>query len=209
MVQQEIKQKNNGDYYMDIEKITKLLNEGKIVITPTDTIYGIMGDSTNEEVIKKIYKIKKRQLNKPLILLMDSYEMIKKYTKNIGDNEEKLIKEFMPGLVTIILEKNDKVNNLITSNTNYVGVRIPNNKELLEIINKLDKPVISTSANISEEISITNIEQLDKEIKDNVDYIYDAGEIINQSSTIVKFENDKLIILREGILTNKLKERFK
>lgn len=209
MVQQEIKQKNNGDYYMGIEKITKLLNEGKIVITPTDTIYGIMGDSTNEEVIKKIYKIKKRSLNKPLILLMDSYEMIKKYTKNIGDNEEKLIEEFMPGLVTIILEKNDKVNNLITSNTNYVGVRIPNNKELLEIINKLDKPVISTSANISEEISITNIEQLDKEIKDNVDYIYDAGEIINQSSTIVKFENDKLIILREGILTNKLKERFK
>lgn len=208
MVQQEIKQKNNGDN-MDIEKITKLLNEGKIVITPTDTIYGIMGDSTNEEIIKKIYKIKKRPLNKPLILLMDSYEMIKKYTKNINDNEERLIKEFMPGLVTIILEKNDKVNNLITSNTNYVGIRIPNNKELLEIINKLDKPVISTSANISEEISIANIEQLDKEIKDNVDYIYDAGEIINQSSTIVKFENDKLIILREGILTNKLKERFK
>lgn len=194
---------------MDIEKITKLLNEGKIVITPTDTIYGIMGDSTNEEVIKKIYKIKNRPLNKPLILLMDSYKMIKKYTKNISDKEEKLIKEFMPGLVTVILEKNDKVNNLITSNTNYVGIRIPNNKELLEIINKLDKPVISTSANISEEISITNIEQLDKEIKDNVDYIYDASEILNQSSTIVKFENNKLIILREGILTNKLKERFK
>ena len=194
---------------MNTEKITKLLNEGKIVITPTDTIYGIMGDSTNEEVIKKIYKIKKRPLNKPLILLMDSYKMIKKYTKNISDKEEKLIKEFMPGLVTVILEKNDKVNNLITSNTNYVGIRIPNNKELLEIINKLDKPVISTSANISEEISITNIEQLDKEIKDNVDYIYDNGEILNQSSTIVKFENGKLIILREGILTNKLKECFK
>ena len=194
---------------MNTEKITKLLNEGKIVITPTDTIYGIMGDSTNEEVIKKIYKIKNRPLNKPLILLMDSYKMIKKYTKNISDKEEKLIKEFMPGLVTVILEKNDKVNNLITSNTNYVGIRIPNNKELLEIINKLDKPVISTSANISEEISITNIEQLDKEIKDNVDYIYDAGEILNQSSTIVKFENNKLIILREGILTNKLKECFK
>ena len=194
---------------MNTEKITKLLNEGKIVITPTDTIYGIMGDSTNEEVIKKIYKIKNRPLNKPLILLMDSYKMIKKYTKNINDKEEKLIKEFMPGLVTVILEKNDKVNNLITSNTNYVGIRIPNNKELLEIINKLDKPVISTSANISEEISITNIEQLDKEIKDNVDYIYDNGEILNQSSTIVKFENGKLIILREGILTNKLKECFK
>jgi len=194
---------------MDIEKIVKLLNEGKIVITPTDTIYGIMGDSTNEKAINKIYKIKKRPQTKPLILLMDSYEMIKKYTKNITDKEETLIKEFMPGLVTIILEKNDKVNNLITANTNYVGVRIPNNQELLKIINKLNKPIISTSANISEEKSITNINQLDKEIKDNIDYIYDEGEIINQSSTIVKFKNNKLIILREGILTNKLKERFK
>ena len=78
---------------MNTEKITKLLNEGKIVITPTDTIYGIMGDSTNEEVIKKIYKIKNRPLNKPLILLMDSYKMIKKYTKNISDKED--ILDFM------------------------------------------------------------------------------------------------------------------
>jgi len=194
---------------MDIEKITKLLNKGKIVITPTDTIYGIMGDSTNEDVINKIYKIKKRPLTKPLILLMDSYEMIKKYTKKISDKEEKLIKEFMPGLVTIILEKNDKVNNLITANTNYVAIRIPNNQELLKIINKLGKPIISTSANISEKIPITNINQLDKEIKDNVDYIYDNGEITNQASTIVKFENTKLLVLREGSLTNKLKERFK
>jgi len=194
---------------MDIEKITKLLNKGKIVITPTDTIYGIMGDSTNEKAINKIYKIKKRPLTKPLILLMDSYEMIKKYTKKISDKEEKLIKEFMPGLVTIILEKNDKVNNLITANTNYVAIRIPNNQELLKIINKLGKPIISTSANISEKIPITNINQLDKEIKDNVDYIYDNGEITNQASTIVKFENTKLLVLREGSLTNKLKERFK
>ena len=101
---------------MDISKIVDELNKGNLVITPTDTIYGIMGDATNEETIQKVYKVKKRNKNKPLILLMDSYEMIKDYTKNITIEEETLIKEFMPGLVTIILEKNAKVNNLITAN---------------------------------------------------------------------------------------------
>lgn len=194
---------------MNIEKIINELEKGNLVITPTDTIYGIMGDATNEETIKKIYRIKRRPYNKPLILLMDSYDMVKEYTKNITNEEDILIKEFTPGLVTIILEKNEKVSNLITANSNYVGIRIPTNQELLEIIKKLGKPVISTSANISDEEVITNISQLDKELKDNIDYLYDGGEVTAKSSTIVKFKNHKLQIIREGILSNKLKERFK
>ena len=194
---------------MDASKIVEELEKGNLVITPTDTIYGIMGDATNEETIKKVYEIKRRSLSKPLILLMDSYEMIKEYTKNITLEEEILIKEFMPGLVTIILEKNNKVNNLITSNTNYVAIRIPNNKDLLEIIKKLGKPVISTSANISEKNSITSIQELEEDIKKDIDYIYDRGIQNGVSSTIVKFNDHKLTILREGILGDKLRERFK
>ena len=193
---------------MDISKIVDELNKGNLVITPTDTIYGIMGDATNEETIQKVYKVKKRNKNKPLILLMDSYEMIKDYTKNITIEEETLIKEFMPGLVTIILEKNAKVNNLITANNNTVGIRIPNDKNLIKIIKELGKPVISTSANISDELTITSIKDLDDELIKNIDYIYDGGTVVNKSSTIVRFNNHKLEILREGILTNKLKERF-
>lgn len=194
---------------MDVSKIVEELEKGNLVITSTDTIYGIMGDATKEETIKRIYEIKRRPLSKPLILLMDSYEMIKEYTKNITLEEEILIKEFMPGLVTIILEKNNKVNNLITSNTNYVAIRIPNNKDLLEIIKKLGKPVISTSANISEKNSITSIQDLEEDIKKDIDYIYDGGIQNGVSSTIVKFNNNKLTILRESILSDKLRERFK
>lgn len=194
---------------MDIDKICNELEKGNLVITPTDTIYGIMGDATNEETIKKIYKVKQRSYSKPLILLMDSYETIKEYTQNISKQEDELIKEFMPGLVTIILEKNNKVSNLITANTNYIGIRIPDNQDLLKIINKFGKPVISTSANISEEDVITRVDLLDKDLKNNIDYIYDGGELSSVSSTIVKFDQNKLKILREGILSNKLKERFK
>jgi len=194
---------------MNIKEIVKELEKGKLVITPTDTIYGIMGDATNEETIKKVYEIKRRPLSKPLILLMDSYEMIKDYTQNITNEEESLIKEFMPGLVTIVLEKNNKVNNLITSNTNYVGIRIPNNKDLLEIIKRLGKPVISTSANISEEKTIISTSELEEELKKHIDYIYDGGIQKGESSTIVKFNEEKLTILREGILSEQLRKRFK
>ena len=203
MEQQEVK------HTMDIDKIVNELKQGNLVITPTDTIYGIMCDASNIDAIKKIYKIKNRTYQKPLILLMSDYNMIKEYTKNIKMEEEQLIKEFMPGLVTIILEKNDKVNNLITANTNTVGVRIPNNKDLLEVINKLNKPVISTSANISSEKTITKISDLELDLKNNINYIYDAGIINNKSSTIVKFNNHKLEILRNGELSQKLIERFK
>lgn len=194
---------------MDIDKICNELEKGNLVITPTDTIYGIMGDATNEETIKKIYKVKQRSYSKPLILLMDSYEMMKEYTQNISKQEDELIKEFMPGLVTIILEKNNKVSNLITANTNYIAIRIPDNQDVLKIINKFGKPVISTSANISEEDAITSVDLLDKNLKNNIDYIYDGGKLSSVSSTIVKFDQNKLKILREGILSNKLKERFK
>ena len=193
---------------MDTEKICKELKKGNLVITPTDTIYGIMADATNEEAIKKVYQIKNRPLNKPLILLMDSYQMIKEYTNQISNQEEEFIKEFMPGLVTIILEKNNKVSNLITANTNYVGIRIPNNQELLKIIKKMGTPVTSTSANISEEIAITNVQSLDEKIKNGVTYIHDGGEISALSSTIVKFEKGQIKIIREGILSDKIKTKF-
>lgn len=193
---------------MNIDKICQVLNNGGLVISPTDTIYGIMGDALNENVIRKIYNVKKRNYNKPLILLMNSFEMIKEYTDNINEIEENAIKKLFPGCVTIILKKNNKINNLITSNTEYVGIRIPNNKDLISIINKLERPIVSTSANISDEDVITNIKMIDENLKRKIDYIEDGGEIKENASTIIKFDNEKLIILREGNLTKKIRNMF-
>ena len=70
---------------MDIDKVCNVLESGGLIITPTDTIYGIMGDATNVDTINKLFEVKKRAYNKPLILLMDSYDMLKKYTTNISE----------------------------------------------------------------------------------------------------------------------------
>lgn len=194
---------------MNIDKICEVINNGGIVITPTDTIYGIMGDSLNEDVIRKVFEIKKRPFNKPLLLLMDSFEMVEQYTEEISEKERLLMDRYWPGLVTFILKKNDKVNELITSGNDTVGIRIPNNKDLLEIIRRLNRPVISTSANITGTEVITSTQLLEKDLIDNIDYIEDGGEVDSESSTIIKIEDNKLVVLREGKLSREIEEYYK
>lgn len=193
---------------MNVDKIVKVINEGKLVISPTDTVYGIMGDALNDEVIKRVFFVKKRDVKKPLILLMNSIEMISEYTCNINELEQELINKYHPGLLTIILKKNDKVSNLITGGLDTVGIRIPDNKDLLSIIGKLNRPVISTSANISGSEVITNIWMIENELKENIDYIEDGGELSDSYSTIVVVIDGKIKILRDGLLANQIRSDY-
>ena len=192
---------------MDIKKICDVVESGGLVITPTDTVYGIMGDALNEAVIKKIFEVKKRPFGKPLLLLMDSIEMVEQYTDKISEKERKVIEKFWPGLVTIILKKNNKISDLITAGNDTVGIRIPDNKDLLEIIGKLKRPVVSTSANITGTEVITSTMLLEKDLIDNIDYIEDGGDIISESSTIIKID-DRLNVLREGKLSDEIRKYF-
>lgn len=193
---------------MNVDKIVKVINEGKLVISPTDTVYGIMGDALNDEVIKRVFFVKKRDVKKPLILLMNSIEMICEYTCNINELEQELINKYHPGLLTIILKKNDKISNLITGGLDTVGIRIPDNKDLLSIIGKLNRPVISTSANISGSDVITNIGMIENELKENIDYIEDGGELSDSYSTIVVVIDGKIKILRDGLLANQIRSDY-
>lgn len=189
---------------MNISKICEVLENGGLVVTPTDTVYGIMGDALNLEAVKKVYEAKHRAYNKPLILLMDSYEMIKEYTLDISEEEDRIMREFFPGLLTIILKKNNKIDDLISGGMDTVGIRIPDNEDLIRIIKKLGRPIFSTSANISDEEVITSIDKLDRRLLKYIDYVEDGGEIVAVSSTIVKVDNKEMKILRIGILADKV-----
>ena len=193
---------------MNVDKICEVINNGGLVISPTDTVYGIMGDACCEEVIKKVYEVKHRPYSKPLILLVSNYDMLMKYTSDISDLEWSIIKKFLPGLVTIILKKNDKVSSLITAGSDYVGIRIPNNKDLLNIISELGRPVISTSANISGSDVITCVDMIEEELKEKIDYIEDGGDIVSSFSTVIRVVDGELEILREGVLSDDIRNYF-
>ena len=193
---------------MNIDKIVEIINSSGLVISPTDTVYGIMGDALNEDVIRRVYSAKKRSYSKPLILLMSNIDMIKEYTECISSDEEALINKFLPGLMTIILKKNEKINSLICNGGDYVGIRIPDNKDLIEIINRLGRPVISTSANISDKDVITSVDMIDDELLKNIDYVEDGGEVISLSSSVIRVVDGELIVLREGKICNDIKNYF-
>ena len=101
--------------------------------------------------------------------------------------------------------KNDKVSDLITGGKNTVAIRIPDNHDLLEVIRRLGRPVISSSANITGSEVITSVSMIEDELRDKIDYIEDGGEIVSLSSTIIEFIDNELVVLRDGVLADKIK----
>lgn len=193
---------------MDIERLVDLINNGNIAVVPTDTVYGIIGDATNIDVIHKVYEVKKRNYSKPLILMVSSIDMLEKYVLEVNNIEKKLIDRYWPGKLTILFKKNNNVDDLITSGSNLVGIRYPDNKELNELMDKLNKPLISTSCNISSKEVITSIDMLEEDISKHVSYVYDGGILSDTSSTIVRVNGGKIEILRDGELSSLIREEF-
>lgn len=193
---------------MNFELLCNLINNGDLAIVPTDTVYGIIADATNEEAIKKVYMAKRRSFSKPLIIMVSSIEMLKKYVKNISDVEKRLIEKYWPGRLTILFKRNNKISDLLTNSGDYIGIRLPDNKELCKLMNMLNKPLVSTSANISDNMTITEISMLEDELKNNISYIVDGGKLNDLPSTLIKVEDEKIIFLREGELASNIRKDF-
>lgn len=182
-----------------MKEIVEVIKSGGVVIMPTDTIYGIIADATNEYAIQRVYEMKKRNENKPMLMLVNSIKMLEKYVSSISDIERKLIDELWPGALTIIFKKRN-VSDLLTGGLDTVGIRFPDNKLLIDIMNELNVPLLSTSVNVSGDESATCINNINNLILDNVDYVYDMGECKGEPSTIVVVDNNELKVLREGVI---------
>lgn len=194
---------------MDIDKLCEVLKDDKLAIVPTDTVYGILASAISEDAIRKVYEVKRRDFSKPCIILVSSIEMLKKYVISINELEEKLIKRFWPGKLTIIFKKNDNVSNILTANKDTVGIRLPLNKDLIDCMNKLDFPLVSSSANLANEGVITDVSMISLEMLKDISYVYDGGCMPSSSSTIVQVIDNKIKILRDGELSDDIRNEFK
>lgn len=197
-----IKLKNNN--YEKLEEIASLINNNKVIVFPTETVYGIGTNGLDRNAIEKLYKIKERRFSKPITLLVSSYEMICSVANIISPLEKKIISNFFPGPITLILNKKKIVPNILTANTDMVGVRMPDNELILKLIEYCKVPIATSSANISGFPPSINVEDIYNCFKDKVDLYIDGGKSrIGVPSTVVKVENNDIKILREGIITKK------
>ena len=193
--------KNNPDY-IKLKEPAKIIKHGGIVVFPTETVYGIGTNGLNEKAVKKLYAIKQRPLSKPISLLVNSIDMINEIAKDITKLEYELIKEFFPGPLTIILKKKEIVPDIVTANSDTVGVRMPANEIALKLIEYSEVPIATPSANISGRTSGTNIDDIMKDFDGKVDWCIDDGPSkIGLASTIVQVVNGIPNILRQGAIT--------
>lgn len=190
--------RNETDYTKLKEPAEIIKNRG-IVVFPTETVYGIGVNSLDENAVKKLYNVKKRQLNKPISLLVNSIEMIEQVARNITDLEYALMKEFFPGPLTIILKKKALVPNIVTANLETVGIRMPANEIALKLIEYTGVPIATSSANISGKPSEITLKDIMKDFDGQANYFIDGGQSeIGIASTIIQIVEGETKILRQG-----------
>jgi len=186
-----------------IQYAVNCLKNGNIGIFPTDTVYGIGCDSLNINAISSLYIAKKRNLSNPINILVSNLKMIENFVISINEIQKILINKFWPGPLSIIFKKSELVPDILTANLKTVGIRMPNNKLCLNLINKFGFPIATSSANISgkQPYIMINKDLID-DFKNHANFIIDDGKIeFGIPSTIVSIEENYVKILRNGSIS--------
>jgi L-threonylcarbamoyladenylate synthase len=193
----------------DIKKAAKALKDGHLVAFPTETVYGLGADATNEKAVSRIYSVKGRPTDHPLIVHISSVNQLDKWAIDIPDYAIKLAKEFWPGPMTLILRKSSLAKGFITGGQNNVGIRVPAQAVALLLLKEFENlgglGICAPSANKFGAVSPTYAQAVLEEIgssMDSSDLILDGGFCkIGIESTIIDCTKLEPIILRSGFIT--------
>lgn len=199
----------NGDKD-NLELIGKEVKKGKIVAFPTDTVYGLGASIEHIQSIKRIFNVKNRPLDSPIILLIDDIKTLEKLAYVRDSRVYQLAKEFWPGALTIILAKKDCVDPVITAGGDSVGLRIPNNKIARELIKYSGGVLATPSANKNGYLSPSRAEHVIKQFSQGeIDYLIDGGKTDKSiESTILDMTGKEPVIIRNGAVSKEAIEEI-
>ncbi|MDY2695903.1 MAG: L-threonylcarbamoyladenylate synthase [Eubacteriales bacterium] len=180
----------------------EILRGGGLVAFPTETVYGLGANALNTDAVKSIFNAKGRPQDNPLIVHLASKHKIKKYVKSINGLEHKIIKKFMPGPISLILQKKDCISNTVTAGLNTVAIRVPLNKQAHKFLKAVNLPISAPSANTSKRPSPTNAGDVFEDMNGKIPLIIDGGSTdVGVESTVVKVKDNTIYILRPGKIT--------
>ncbi len=176
----------------EVAKALKIIQEGGIILYPTDTIWGIGCDATNTEAIKKIYKLKQRDEAKSMIILLDTENKLESYVRDVNPLAYDLIL-YAENPLTLVMPGAKNISPALIGTDGSIGIRISKHPFCEQLIQRLRKPLVSTSANISGNPSPQYFSQITPEIIDGVDYVVDIDQYdmeIKNPSTIIRLDPD-------------------
>ena len=174
---------------IEIETAITFLKKGKLILYPTDTVWGIGCDATSSKAIKNLYNLKKRDEGKAMICLVNDYQMLKSYIPKISISQLSYLNSKIP--TTVIFENSKGVSEKALGENKSIAMRIPKHNFCNKLITKFGKPIISTSANISNKQSPLNFHQIENEILDGVDYVVNLEKetVTKKTSRIIKVDS--------------------
>ncbi len=173
---------------------------GKLIVYPTETVYGIGADIFNQKAVKKVFMAKNRPFDMPLSVAVADKKMMEDVA-NLNENADMLIDAFLPGPLTIIIKKNALVSDMVTSASQKVGIRMPDNPIALELIRRCG-PMVATSANLHSHPDSTSIKPAVDDLGDAISTYLDSGDSsLGKPSTIVWLNLGEVEIVRQGAIS--------
>lgn len=178
-------------------EVTDLIKSGRVGVMPTDTIYGIVGSALNPDSVERIYDIRKRNKNKPMIILISSISDLDKFNTELPQMIKNKLEMLWPNPLSVIFNVKGEEFEYLHRGTNSLAYRIPNNSQLLKLISDVG-PIVAPSANFEGEVPAKTINEAENYFGDEVDFYVDWGKLQSNPSTLIKFEDNSPVILRQG-----------
>ena len=195
-----------SDRESDLIKAAELIKSGEIVGIPTETVYGLGADASNEEAVAKVFQAKGRPADNPLIVHLADFSQAVDYTKSIPELAYKLAERFCPGPLTMVLPKNDRIPMITSGGLDTVGIRVPSHPVMHRIIELSGCPIAAPSANTSGYPSPTSASHVMRDMSGKIAAVVDGGSSeFGVESTVISIEGEKTVrILRPGCVTKEM-----
>ena len=187
-----------------IAEAATIIRNGGVVVFPTRSLYGLGADAFNAKAVNRIFHIKQRPVNKPILVLIKDKDELDRLAAIIPPAATAIMERFWPGRVSIVFQAKEGLSANLTAGTNKIGIRLPGHNIAYKLVKAADGPITGTSANLSGSAGCFQINDLDEKIVDSVDLILDAGPLKGGiGSTVVDVTGETPLILRQGELSRK------
>jgi L-threonylcarbamoyladenylate synthase len=178
-----------------VERAAAAIVDGDLVVYPTETVYGLGADALDTTAVERVFEAKGRDRSKPLSLGVPSVDAALEHVR-VTDREERFMRAFLPGPVTVVVERSPTVPDALVAGRDRVGVRVPDHPLARDLLDAADTPVTATSANASGRPSVRRVADLDDRVRDAAAVVLDGGETPGTESTVLDPDRDE--ILRRG-----------
>ena len=185
-----------------IKRAGKIIKNNGVVIFPAQYLYGVAVNALNQKAVKKVFDLKQRPLNNPILILIHDQSQLSDLVQSIPASAKKLMEAFWPGNLTIVFEAKKNIPRLLTANTGKIGVRIPAHPVARALVKYINVPITGTSANLSGQQGCSKPSELNQFIIGQADLILNAGRLKGGAgSSIVDVTSSKISILRAGAIS--------